>query len=160
MPATYDSLASTVLSSAQSTVTFSSIPATYTDLILVGSGSLTGTNDTAVTLRFNGDTGSNYGITYLYGNGSTVLTGDEPNLTVADTFYWSTNACTGMTHIQDYATSKWKTCISRSGADNAFVISYTGTWRNSTAINSITIQTDAGQLAAGCIFTLYGILKA
>ena len=64
MPNTYEPIATNTLGSAASSVTFSSIPSTYTDLIVVMNyANSTGLAD--VFFRFNGDTGSNYSDTIL-----------------------------------------------------------------------------------------------
>ena len=68
MTATYEKVQSTTLSSTQSTVTFSSISGAYTDLVLVMGGSNSANSD--LRMRFNGDTGSNYSVTVLFGDGS------------------------------------------------------------------------------------------
>ena len=69
MPNTYVALATSTLGTAASSVTFSSIPGTYTDLVLVCNFINTiGQTDHGV--RFNGDTASNYSRTQLYGTGS------------------------------------------------------------------------------------------
>ncbi len=59
MPATYEPLATTTLGSAASSVTFSSISGSYTDLVVVFSGTAGGGNSNLI-LTFNSDTGSNY----------------------------------------------------------------------------------------------------
>ena len=74
MPATYEPIATTTLSSAASTITFSSISGSYTDVRIV----LVGTHEaTATTIRMqvNSDTGTNYSYTELVGDGATATSG-------------------------------------------------------------------------------------
>ena len=61
MPAsnTYEPIATTTLTSAVSSVSFGSIPQTYTDLILVNYFATTTVNEDAY-VQFNSDTASNY----------------------------------------------------------------------------------------------------
>jgi len=70
---TYTLIASNTLGSGTATVTFSSIPGTYTDLILVCGLPATGTANNSDGLRFqlNSDTGSNYSATWLTNSGTT-----------------------------------------------------------------------------------------
>jgi len=70
MPATYEPIATTTLGSAASTIDFTSIGGTYTDLRVVLIG--TSANATSMTMRFNSDTGSNYSLTSVYGNGTSA----------------------------------------------------------------------------------------
>ena len=58
LPSTMTPIATNTLTAVASSVTFSSIPSTYTDLVLVLQGSFDSADD--VRFRFNGDTGSNY----------------------------------------------------------------------------------------------------
>ena len=64
----------TVSGSSTTTYTFSSIPNSYTDLILVGSIATVTGSDT-VAFRVNGDTTTNYSRTYMYGDGTTAASG-------------------------------------------------------------------------------------
>jgi hypothetical protein len=68
MPAggTYEPIATNTLSSSQGTVTFASISASYTDLVLITVAKLA-SGTSGMKLRFNSDSGANYGNTYLYG---------------------------------------------------------------------------------------------
>jgi len=60
MPSTYTPIATNTLASVSTGVTFSSIPSTYTDLVLVINYRLDGTGTGAAgALRFNSDSGSN-----------------------------------------------------------------------------------------------------
>jgi len=72
---TYTPLATVTLGSATSSVTFSSIPATYRDLILIFDGTRTGNNN--VQYRFNSDTGTNYSTVIAAGNGSGTTSSAE-----------------------------------------------------------------------------------
>lgn len=68
---TYFPIANTTLSSAAASYTFSSISGSYTDLVLVIGGTLSA--DISAGIYFNGDTGTNYSTTRMYGNGSLSL---------------------------------------------------------------------------------------
>ena len=61
---TYTPIATTTLSSAQSSVTFSSL-GSYTDIILVYAGTGTSTDTQGIRFQVNGDTGTNYSNTTL-----------------------------------------------------------------------------------------------
>lgn len=73
--ATYEKIASTTLSSNATTITFSSIPQTYTDLILKFNirTDIAGGGAYNVSIRINGNSGTNYQTLRLYGNASSVL---------------------------------------------------------------------------------------
>ena len=77
--ATYTPIATQTTSGSTGAVTFSSIPQTYTDLVVVINTSLSGLCNSL--LQFNGDTGSNYSGTVIGGSGSAPITGRGSNLT-------------------------------------------------------------------------------
>jgi hypothetical protein len=79
MPAgnTYESIATQTLGSSSGSITFSSIPSTYTDLVIVFSGTTAAL--VAVDIQFNGDTSTNYSRTIISGNGSTASSDREVN---------------------------------------------------------------------------------
>ena len=81
MPSTYTLIASNVLTSANSTVTFSSIPATYTDLVLRISGRYDG-NSNSLEITFNGNFSSVYKNIYLNSDGSTTETSNSGSTNV------------------------------------------------------------------------------
>lgn len=165
MPSTYTPIATQTLGSATASVTFSSIPSTYTDLILViNAGS---TISAAPWLRFNGDTGSNYSNTALVGNGSAASSGRASNQTVYYYGGWILGYATSLTgnaiiNIMNYSnTTTNKTAINRFNVASGEVEAVVGLWRNTAAINSITIgllSTDT--YLAGSTFTLYGVKSA
>ena len=168
LPITYEPIATnTVTGSAldgPTGVTFSSIPATYTDLKLVV---MANANTAVITLvRFNGDTGGNYSYTYLGGSGSAASSGRGTNTTAAYlTTVGHTNAnwCVDTMDIMNYSNSTTnKTAISR--ANNAASLGTDTTvnlWRSTAAINEIKIFADrASTYAIGTTFTLWGIKAA
>jgi hypothetical protein len=71
MTATYEKIATTTLGSNSATIEFTSISGTYTDIVLILSAKASGGNMDA-WIQFNGDTGTNYSMTTLRANGSTV----------------------------------------------------------------------------------------
>lgn len=161
MPVTYDSIATTTLGSAASTITFSSIPGTYTDLRLVLVGRVSATNANIV-FYVNGNT-SSYSQTNIYGNGSTVT---SDRLTNMDGWY-ATQADLGSTTIPSlytldifsYAGSTNKTSLFVSSQDkngSGVVFHGVGLWRNTSAITSVTML-QSSNFAAGTTATLYGI---
>jgi hypothetical protein len=157
MPKTYESIATTTASGSASSVTFSSFSG-YTDLVLVVDGSIS-TAGTAVALRFNSDTGSNYSNTVLYGDGSSALSARASNSDKGLVGYIGTGQGNTIVHIMNYANSTtYKTALGRFNASANFVGARVALWRSTSAITSINVLTDSGNnWAAGTVFTIYGI---
>ena len=159
---TYTPIATTTLGSAQSSVTFSSISGSYTDLVLITSAKHTGANDGEINVQYNGDTGNNYSVTMLYGSGSSAGSIRASNVayTSADRVN-DQSFSAGVTSILNYAnTTTYKTLISR-GNDTSYAIAYAGLWRSTSAINQIKLTASGGTtFTSGSTFTLYGILAA
>lgn len=164
---TYTPIATNTLASAQATVTFNSIPGTYTDLVLVLSGTMTSADYVQFQVG-NGsvDTGSNYSNTALEGNGTTASSSrasNSTNIFTADPM--NTNQNNLIINFQNYSnTTTYKTTLMRSntpvtdgGAAGTTSVTV-GLWRSTSAVNTIKMYTYAGQtFATGCTFTLYGI---
>ena len=93
MASTYTPIATTTLGSNQSTVTFSSIPSTYTDLVLVCNATVSSANGTWY-LEFNSDTGTNYSATVLKGNGTAASSDRLSTIYGIPWGGWSTGAPT------------------------------------------------------------------
>lgn len=158
---TYEPIASQTLSSAASSVVFSSIPQNYTDLVLVVNCAISsGTGNSKI--QFNSDTGSNYSETTLEGTGSSAVSGRYSNNTSiileGSGFLSTTFSTVKIIQIQNYnngATNK--TCLIRNGSAGAGVDAIVGLWRNTSAINSITLSTTASTFVSGSTFTIYGV---
>lgn len=160
MPNTYVALATQTLGTATSSVTFSSISANYTDLVLVVSAG-NPTNDSGLLIRFNGDTASNYSDTSLYGDGSSAVSFRTSSATGMNAGRTDTGISTNIINVQNYSnTTTNKTAISR-GNDGALVIATTGLWRSTAAINSVTIYDQNGRnFNVGSTFSIYGVANA
>jgi hypothetical protein len=164
MPKTYEPISTQTVGTATPSVTFSSIPQTYTDLVIVSSSMVSTGNGQGINLRFNSDTGSNYSHTVLYGTGISAVSGRTSSATyisytnVSDvTNNWDAGIC----HIMNYANSTTnKTTISRGGVANQLTVLYTGLWRSTAAITNIVVLSTSGNIIAGSTFTLYGIKAA
>lgn len=159
---TYTPIATTTLGSSTTSYTFSSIPSTYTDLVLVVAGTFTNTNSGG-NLRLNGDTGTSYSTTTLRGTGTTVystrstgrsfIAGNEDGSSSGQWNYiWN---------IMSYAnTSIYKTVSVRANDAGSYVADTVGLWRSASAINSVTFITFDPGISAGTTLTLYGIAAA
>jgi hypothetical protein len=159
---TYDPIASHTLGSAAGSYTFTSIPQTYTDLIMVMAGGSNGSLD--LGWQANGDTSTNYSYTRMSGNGSTASGNRVANNSIA-CFGWmssSTTQGTQILQIFNYAnTTMFKTSLGRGGMASNLVVADAGLWRNTAAITSLTITNLNGQtFNSGTTFTLYGITTA
>ena len=158
-------LATTTLCSSVASYTFSSIPSTYTDLILVAWIAPTlGTGTSIMAVKLNSDT-TNYSGTGLLGTGTAVQSSRYTGLSGLPIAGYNNGSGTGniniICHFQNYSnTTTYKTMIAR--ADNASfqTEASVGLWRKTPeAINSIQIYNYGGvNLTAGSTFTLYGIL--
>ena len=168
MPATYSPIATTTLGSAASTISFSSIPATYTDLRLVFTGNCVSVSRYLI-YRFNSDSGTNYSMTSLGGDGSSAY-----SIRRSSDTYLFTNNYSGAsdtipqlvtTDIFSYAGSTFKSSLSTVSNDkngSGTVDRTVGLWRDTSAITSITIYYGGAlaDIAAGSTATLYGIKSA
>jgi hypothetical protein len=165
MPAgsTYTPIATTTLGSATNSVSFSSIAGTYTDLVLVIRSSLS-TGGGNPRLQLNSNTGTNYSQTSLYGNGSVA---GSFRISNSNHIYFGGGSGTANTqsttliHLMNYSnTTTNKTVLIRYDDVTEAAYSTVGLFRNTAAITSIQITTQAGNYNAGSVFTLYGIASA
>lgn len=160
MPAgnTYSTIATTTLGGSQTTVTFSSIPSTYTDLILVINAASSG-NYYAYTY-FNSDTGANYSRTEMYGSGTTVASGRFSNL-IPISLDSALGSTINRVEIMNYSNTTTNKNVLWRLAGGGITLNGVGTWRSNSAINRIDV-TGFGTTAfiAGSTFTLYGIAAA
>lgn len=153
-------------SAGAASITFSSIPSTYKHLQLrimsLGSADVA----QGLNARYNGDTNSNYSSYWLYGNGSTVGASGTTNDTIQYFGFnlYSSFPTISIVDILDYAnTDKFKTmrCLTgndRNGSGQVWLFS--GAWRNSNAITSITIAPNSGNFNGNSQFILYGVKGA
>jgi hypothetical protein len=171
----YDSIATTTVGAGgASSITFSSIPSTYTHLQIRGIARTTASQDReSIKLTFNSDTGSNYARHSLWGSGSSVSAyGGASEAYVLLTDFAAATATasifgTAITDILDYAnTNKNTTVRSLGGVDlNAAVTVFdglnSGLWMNTAAVSSITLTPFSGSnLTQYSSFALYGIKGA
>ena len=158
MPNTYESIATQTLGSAASSVTFSSIPGTYTDLILVCNYSKSAA--ARLDIQFNGDTGNNYSYTRLNGNGTSATSDRVSNFAVIDGGYTNTTMATSVIQIMNYSnTTTNKTTLIRANSTAEGTGAFVGLWRNTAAINSIVLG-GSNNLQAGSTISLYGVKNA
>ena len=168
MPSTYTPIATTTLTTTQTTITFSSIASTYTDIIVVASMKTTAPAYQPI-LRFNSDTATNYSATAVSGNGSSAVSSRH---TSQNGIYVNPGAGTGGTvgnfmpwiiSVQNYSNATtYKTAIARFNNPDAIVNALVGMWRNTAAITtiSLTAESGSGDFQTGSTFTLYGVKSA
>jgi hypothetical protein len=172
-PGSYESIASVTVSSAVSSITFSSIPSTYTHLQIRWIARDSGTADEfrAIKLQFNSDTGANYSQHILFANGSSATGYSAVSANSAgtdgvagimpDAQKTASAFAAGVWDILDYAnTSKYKTTRLLVGCDlngSGRMSLSSGLWMNTNAITSITITDNNNNFVTGTQFALYGI---
>ena len=167
MANTYVLIASnTVGSGGVSSVTFSSIPQTYTDLVIKASARNTDSGITYFTLTFNGNTSSYSGIR-LEGTGSSSASYNLQTTAGIQPVYIDSSTYTANTfgnseiYIPNYTSSNYKSLSSDSVSENnataANMNMIAGLWSNSSAVTSITLTSIAGNFVQYSSFYLYGV---
>jgi hypothetical protein len=169
MASTYTPIATQTLASATTTVTFSSIASTYTDLRLVMSARSTTNTFTAPAFQFNSDTSTNYSWTGLFGDGGAAVSyrATSDILISGEQIPRSGNAANmfGLITLDvfNYAnTTTFKSVIVKNSNLGTGAVAYVGAglWRATpAAITSITVLS-GNSMAIGSTFTLYGIKAA
>ena len=174
IPGHYESISTvSVGSGGVSSISFTSIPSTYTHLQIRGIArtARTGQNGDFFKTTFNSDTGTNYSWHLVSGDGAS--TGVPGGSTVAYMEFdrFSTNTANtnvfgaAIMDIFDYGnTNKYKTIRYIGGYDNngSGEIQFgSGNWRSTSAITSITLtQSGAYNILQYSRFALYGIKVA
>lgn len=172
MPSTYTLISSNVLSSSAASVTFSAIPATFTDLVVRISARTTeaGPND-IIIYTLNGNTGSNYSQTTLIGNASNVISNRNTSAANIRAGYTSGATATANTfgsteiYIPSYTVTQNKQTGNSSVAENnsastadTYINANAGLFRITAAITSVAFTSiNANNFVSGSSFYLYGI---
>lgn len=159
---TYTPIASQTLAVAAASVTFSSIPQTFRDLVLIANvkGEVSNVQG---RIRFNNNT------TGIY---NTVIMRQTSNQITSEFFSTNssgilsrTSATSSLTlqisaHIMDYsATDKHKTALVTAGGGNNGIDQSIIRFDNALAITSLTVLPDTAQWAAGATFQIYGVIS-
>ena len=165
MATTYEPIASQTLGSDSSTVSFTSIGADWTDLIVViHARNTNASTDRQIYCRFNGDSGSNYSYTDIRGNGSAVTSNRGSSTTFilsglaedADDAY-----SISVIQVMSYAsTSVYKTTLVAGASAGNRVDRTVGLWRDTSAVTSIDLALNGDSYKAGSTFSLFGIKAA
>lgn len=164
---TYDLIASNVLGSAASSVTFSSIPATYRDLVVVVQAE-SASSVPSLRLRLNGDT-ANMSSVYAAGDGSSASTGTATQIDSSPVSLNSSQpSFLAIYNVMDYsATDKHKTVLHRANQTvEPDFSSFWGTqmaasrWASTSAVTSLVfVLSNGGNIETGSSFHLYGIVS-
>ena len=158
----YESIATTTLTSGQTTITFSSIPSTYTHLQL----RVSALTPNWMTLTCNGVTSSgNYFGHELRGDGASAISQSLISYNTAYAWialsYNSTTPTVSVIDVLDYAdTNKYKTIRSLSGNDingGGFIQLTSNAFASTNAISSISITSSSTNFLTNSSFALYGI---
>jgi hypothetical protein len=172
MANTFDLIASNTLNASTSTVTFSSIASTYSELYfsINARSTTTATSYDTLYVRFNGAT-SGYQNRVLYGSGN-AGPGAVADITTDKGFFGvitsDTNTANvfanGTLWIYDYAASKTKIANGYTAHEEfgnpAYLESHAITCTNASALSSVTFLLDSGSFKSGSTFYLYGITRA
>ena len=167
MPTTYSLIASNTLGSAAASVTFSSIPGTYTDLVLrVSARDSADTPVSSISMTFNSDTGTNYSQTILGGTGSATTSIIVSNKTSDNRIVLEPSTYTSDVfgnfeiYIPNYTVSANKPYsyfgVTENNATAAEIRANAALWRNTAAISTITLAAP-NNFVSGSSFFLYGI---
>lgn len=160
----------TVGSGGASNIDFTSIPSTYTDLLLKVSARRSDTSEGYLSLRFNANSGSNYSNKTLRGNGSSASSSSDASTTFLD--FWVVDG-TGYTadtfastdiYVPNYTSSSNKSVSAENASEGNITGVYmqmtAGLWAQTSAINQITLYAAGapnGTFAQHSTAYLYGI---
>lgn len=169
MANTYTLISSNTLSSSAASVTFSSIPSTYTDLVLRASvrSDSAGTTVHDFTYRINGLTTSVYSKTQLTGDGTTAASYRQTTTRFALENTLDGASATSNTfgnieiYIPSYTASQNKPIgnfgVSENNATLSGINAMAGLFLSTNAITQIECYTSGYNFASGSSFYLYGI---
>jgi hypothetical protein len=149
-------IVSITIQSATNLVSFSGIPNTYRDLILVcnviGVGSILDSD----YMKFNGST-SDFNNVQIYGNGSAAASNAGSSGRISNYENTIGRTYSSIVNIFDYSTTdRQKSYVSKYNSDDAGTGAFAGRWAQLAAVNAIDIYPQSGNYAIGSTFNLYG----
>jgi hypothetical protein len=167
----YESIATVTGTGSNTTITFSSIPSTYSSLQfrIIARDTATGGGDINLKYQINSDSGANYVDHSLRADGTTASAGGYAGYTFGLVRNFITDSVGGQTTTYgvgimdfiDYAsTTKYKTVRTFAGKDkngSGYLILGSNLWMSTSAISSITFTADGTAFATGTQIALYGI---
>ena len=154
MAATYEPIASQTVSAAAS-VNFTSLPQTFTDLVIVFVGTTASQPD---VYQLNGDTATNYSDTYLIGTGSAAGSGRYSSQAASRAAINGLGVHSTRLQIMSYSsTSVFKTTLVEAASASGWVERFASLYRSTSAITSFTYLSDT--TITGTV-SLYGIKAA
>jgi hypothetical protein len=169
----YESIASATGTGSSGTITFSSIPSTYTSLQIryIARDTGTGAGSSALRIRLNSDSGANYSYHSLIGDGSAVTASGTASSTeylisrgVVAGGALATTLCAGVIDIHDYAsTTRNKTMRGFTGDDTNSASGFwgvnlsSGLWMSTSAVNAIELRIFSDSFTTSTTVALYGI---
>ena len=175
MAIAYNFIASSIVGSGgTASVTFSSIPGTYTDLVVKATtrDTVAGANNGPVVMTFNGSATSDYSFRQVTGTGSTAGSQNNNTVTNVDLAFGSAGDSAGNTtstftniemYIPNYTSANYKSfsvdTVSENNATAAYSGLIAGLRSNTAAITSITMTANT-LFAQYSTFYLYGINKS
>jgi hypothetical protein len=168
MPSSRFLISSQTLTSTAASVTFSSIPSGYADLVVKMSMRLSNvSNQEYVQFRLNGNSSSLYSDTWIRGDGASASSSRDQ-----DTYGWleqtpganataNTFGSTEM-YIPSYLASQSKPLsvfnVAENNSSTAYMAPIASLFRSSTAITSISFHPgSSGNFVTGSSFYLYGL---
>ena len=159
---TYTPIATQTLGSAAASITFNSIPSTYTDLRLVLTCTTSAQDEIAI--QFNADTATHYSATFLVGTGVTAISSNattQSNIPISFSGTNTTGPALFTVDAFSYAGGTNKTVVAsvaNDGNGSGSVELTVGLWRSTAAITSIKVfLVNANNFNTGTIATLFGI---
>lgn len=167
MPAgsTYDSIYSTTLSSNQNRIDFSSIPQTFTDLVLVIHAKATAAND--IEIRLNDDATGSYNRTLMWHTtaGPSISRGTNISFMRLSNYAYADTAepASHIVHLFNYADTTYFKSVMNLGFSTIGIDHENHLWKSTSAINKISIYcgvAGTNQFTTGSQFSLYGIKAA
>jgi hypothetical protein len=161
----------TVGAGGASSIDFTSIPQTYTDLVIRVSTRSTDSGDNAFGLRFNGSSTAAYSMRRLWGNGSGAFSGSSTSVNNMEGILGvnpsgSTASTFGNVeiYIPNYTSSNNKSvsidAVNENNATTAYAELYAGLWSNTSAITQVTLGYMTGNFVQYSTATLYGVTSA
>lgn len=162
MARTYEPIQRVTATGSSTIISFTSIPQTYTDLIVVFTGFATTGN---FFVRVNSDSATNYSQTDLRGTGSVAGASRESNQSnvyigdyISDPISAISNA---ILHFINYSNATInKTFLIRGNNSAKFTGLTVGLYRSTTAITGLSLHSSSANFDSTSVATLYGIKGA